>query len=518
MITNTRVLTFFEILDWLKENDPTAYTNLDHKLKQIAGSEKSKVEDFFETVIDQAAFSSVDHNRFKRMIMDWYASHRTLITQAKDSTDPYSLSSETLNELIKSFGFPYPELIASTAKKSFFLTDLINLYQKKGTPEILVKVLQTYFGLTNVVLSEWWIHKTAAGDFIAKAHPIYPEYYKHNTDYQLELPYSSFISEDPLWHLDKPGNQTLAQLYQDNLISLPSLTTHITLQAALQIKSLNYTISILTRKLEEAYKHWINTGDLFRDISLNKFDGQFSFIELYLSIMYLFNSSNTNVGNKYAKYYTDQGDFAPLDKPLMGYGHTHGEGFDIGHTHGGAYPSDHTHGKGSVPQIEGLEVDGDGMDEVDYNMIIDEYNNLTRRPISKNERETLLGIRNQKFTIAIDSTAISFIDIINNVPSYFETISPDFKASIDELINAGVSRTELLQDLMLEFEGYINFHMEIFDFNISFLSIGSPLAVKLEPVINFFKPFHVRLRDFLFFFSIDDPLLYSVLLADRLIL
>jgi hypothetical protein len=479
-MNNEHLVKFLELMKWLKSNGESLDTTLGSKLRQVALSEKKKTEEFFTNVIDQPAFDTLDHRRLRSFLIDWYSTHRTTLTQCRETTDPYALSSDVLNELIKSFGFPYPEMITSTAKKSFFLTDLINLLKNKGTPATFVNVLQTYFGLSNVVMSEWWIHKLVDGNFVARTKPVFPGYYKYNPQYKIELPYDNFIESNPFWHLNKTGNDTIENLYSNNEITLPSLTSQISLQAAINFSTLSYTTTILTRKLEEAYNFWVETGNKDNSITLRNFEGNFAFIDLFLAVIYLFDEKDgTTDTNKRVLYYSDSGDHAPLDKE----------------------------------NSEGVR---NGIDDVDYSIIIDEYNNLTRRPKTRTERDMLLEERNEKFTIATDSTSINFISLINNPGTFLNSINPDFKESIDTLVAAGVTKDELLEDLLTEFESFVNYKMEIFNYNLTSISLGMPISVKLEPIIDFFKPFHVHLRDFLVSFLIDDPLENCVISDDYL--
>ena len=110
--------------------------DLSKSLEAIAKSEQAKSNTFFNTTLDQFAFSSDDYTRLKTFVVDWYASLKSLITTQSQSSDPFSLPDEHLNELFRSFGYPYPTELSvqsndiNTTKVNFFL-DLVNLYKIK---------------------------------------------------------------------------------------------------------------------------------------------------------------------------------------------------------------------------------------------------------------------------------------------------------------------------------------------------------------------------------------------------
>jgi len=464
------ITLFFQLLEWLKgtNNDELEdvqewllqYPDLDYKKKQLAYDEKQKVKSYFETVIDQPAFSTNDHKRLRKFLIDWYSSHRTYITQTKQGTDPFNMQSEALDEMIKSFGFPYPHKIISSTRKAQFILDLINLYHKKGTPSVLVSALQTYFGLSNVILSEWWIERNAEGTYFAKSLPIYPKGLRDNQLLSTEISYYNFILDDPLWQLTEAE---LNLLYNTSKITLPSITSHISLQATVSIMGSNTALIILNRKIQESYEYWQATGDLNRDVSLRNITTDVSLLELTLAICYLFNSStDSNDGNHL--YY--QGQYAPLDLP------------------------DNTGAR-------------DDIDDVDYGLIIDEYNNINKRPLTRDERDINLTKRGDRFTGLVAEHSIN--NIIRDPGPELELINSGFKAEIDSYIANG-ERDSLLEDFLHDLEYYLMEIINIMGYPISYLTIDAPIEDSLKEVIDFFKPYRTRIRDFLTTLAIDDRL------------
>lgn len=493
----------FALISWLKKVEEGSTTpletwlnvdsNLDYKTKQLAYSEKQKIISFFESIIDQPIYDSNDHKRLRRMIIDWYAGIRTSISELKDGSDPFNLPTEALNEMIRSFGFPYPHKIISNNLKAQFILNVVELYKNKGTPKALVRALQTYFGLSDVVLSEWWIHRNAIGQFVARSKPVIPRVLRNNPDMIAELSYNTFISSDPLWRLSEAD---LSRLYSESKITLPSITSQISLQGTIDIsRDLSAALAILNRKLQESYEFWIANGEMNRDIHPGRFSTSVSLLELVLCISYCFQSYNEVKGTKYTFY---NGIYAPLDV-----------------------------------------LDGDGnrddVDDAEYGLIIDEYNNLSVRPTTRDERATNLEVRTSKFTSLISEQSVTDVfirDSTAEVPGYnvtagygFDTTSsevgimlnrmnPDFKAEIDEYVNNGGDVQQLINYLLMDLEFHMMYTMEIIKYPISALIIGSPITQHLEDVIDFFKPIRVRVRDFSTILSINDPLADSQLEDD----
>lgn len=494
----------FALISWLKKVEEGSSTpletwlnlnpELDYKTKQLAYSEKQKIINFFESIVDQPAYSSNDHLRLRRMIIDWYTGLKTPIAEVGQGSDPFNLPAEALNELIRSFGFPYPHKIISNNSKAQFLLDIVDIYKNKGTPKTLVRVLQTYFGLSDIILSEWWIHRDATGEFIAKSKPVIPRALRKNPNMIATLPYNTFISRDPLWRLSETQ---LSRLYSESQITLPSITSRVSLQGTINITSgLIPPLTILNRKLQESYEFWLANGDMNRNIHLGRFISSVSLLELVIAISYCFQTYGDIKGTNYTFY---NGIYAPLD----------------------------------VADDDGNR---DDIDDADYGLIIDEYNNLSVRPTTRDERSTNLTTRDSKFTSLISDQSVTKIfirDSTASLPGYnvtegygFDTTSselgitlnsmnPDFKAELDDYIKTGGDVRNLINYLMMDLEFHMMYTMEIMKYPISALVIGSPITQHLEDVIDFFKPMHVIVRDFSTILAIDDPLADSQLEDDE---
>jgi len=479
---NGYVDIFLDLMQWLKdieEEDDAQLEDwlnktptLDYKYKQIGYSEKQKVVELFETIIDQPAFMTNDHKRLRKLLIDWYSAHRTTVTHTIESLDPHSMATEALNEMIRCFGFPYPHKIVSSNLKAQFILDIIELYKKKGTPWVLVKVLQTYFGLNSIVLSEWWIHRNGASDtFYAKAHPVIPRTYRTDPRLSQELDYDIFIRNKPLW---KMTEVKLRELYNECAITLPSITSYISMNGTLDILEINVALSILNRKIQESYEFWLSTGTVNQNVYLSKLTSICSLLSLVLGITYLFNSTNSSTDPRYQFY---DGFFSPLDV---------------------------------------VDEDGnrDDVDDIDYSNILDEYKNINIRPSTKSQKETLLAERYSKFT-EVGATQ-SVTTALADAGTYLGLIQSDFKEELDEYVNSGKNVNNLIETLLGDLDFYMINNMEIIDFPISYLVIGAPIEEHLKDVIDFFKPYHTQLRDFTSILAFDDSLGDSQLEYDEL--
>lgn len=265
--------------------DGTRVDYIDESLIQLVMLEKEKVLKYFQSRIDNIKYlTEEDHKKLREFIINWYTANKSLITQAKNITDFYSLSGSLLDILIQSFGFPYPKKLIGTANKVRFLLDLITLYKKKGTPIALLSVL-TYFGLQDIRISEWWLHvrsEIAPEEFLFKSKTIIP---RGLTD-TVTLSFSEFLSDDPLW---QQTSDEIGHLYQTQAISLPSLTPYLSITSSIDILQYAQALALVNKKLKESYSYWYKYRTLNRDMFCGLLGLDVSFLEVSLAVAYLLN-------------------------------------------------------------------------------------------------------------------------------------------------------------------------------------------------------------------------------------
>ncbi len=454
-----RLKLFFDIMTHLQTNDVPRYPDLDPTLKQIAFSERETISSLFRHVIDQPSYMTNDHKRMRKLIIDWYASHRSLATQAEQYSNPYNLSSDALDELIRSFGFPYSNRIADTDDKIAFLLELVNLYNKKGTPKTLATALE-FFGLTNVRISEWWIKKGGGADYyFAQNKIVWPQ---NILDYEpIDIPYETFISGDPYWQLSKTQ---LMQAYNTSLITLPSLTPHISIDASVPFTDTYLAISVLAKEMQESWDLWATGGTLSDSLTIDKYGMNVSFLELALAIIYTFN------------YGKDPNDVFLGDRLYMYYGDT---------------------------------MDENNLVNYDINVIRSEFNSILKRPKTKAEQKSLMAEFQTKFT---EEVGTFFIQKFGDVADAIDAINPDLLVALDEDLLT-LDPEEILEPLFHELDRWI-FSGALLNYYLSYVTIGTSMYERIKPIIEFFKPYRARIREFLTAFSIQDPLHDSIIPAD----
>ena len=473
------LIQFFNLLEMLYTNDFPINRNIDSRLKTLTNVEKTDVEKFFELIIDQPSFLTRDHQRIRSLLVDWYASNRSLVTRVKTSNNILSLPNDTIDELIKCFGFPYPENIISINNKPLFLLDLVNLYNKKGTPSALLKSLQ-YFGVTNVTLSEWWIHRTETGLYVARSQPILPRSIRNSGLGVKELTYNDFTSTDPLWQLSESQLDTY---YNSSEIKLPSITPHFSIDSVVPIDQLYPIVSIISKVMKESYDYWSAHGTLNRDIALLPTNTDVSFLELCLAIGYVFDNELFS-SDKHVVQYMDRID---------------------------------ADGNNIYTRQAPDKVYADIMTEYsDYQRRIVEADVPTDSNLLKDFRETHYNDYKDAFTKSIDDYFLRKVYDGNDpnfaapephpVEAVLRLINPAFINAIDEELAVSDDNNLLLEQLFLSLDGYIQTRWEVSDFSLSYFVAGSAMFTRLKPVINFFKPHRARIRDLLTSFLINKPL------------
>lgn len=567
-LKNTEGLTNSESdIELVKEAARSA--GLDTIISQIAMDEKNKsVYDVFKYIIDQPVFMSLDHKRLRRFIKNWYTSVRSLITKNSKGIDPFFLNTNELDELIKSFGFPYPGYILGRINKVNFLYDLINFYQKKGTPRTFVEALK-YFGYRDLVLSEWWLHEDAFSDIVFKSKPILPRSYRNNSDYLRTLEYEEVA--DVYWYQTK---QNIINLNATEKLNLPSITPFISLDGTMSTTDLMAMISIIMKKMQETYEFWImyvlnpyktnvlsieNTppsasvgnvyvvgtsptgaftgkenyyatktvsgwtfeapqtnhviylssestlhsvyngtewvhlytdlvnsrvgskraygrpDDLNRDMTLTSFDEIYSMFEIVLAIAYLFSEGLEESGTDRIVQYN--GPLSPLDVGVIGTSGTSG--------------------------ISGYR---DDIDDRDYQDIIDRYNEVTARPLSKNVQDSRYSSYRSEFTgqVTYASSGINgqyFVAFFQKVAGVnlkeqlLKAMNPAFLTDIDAQVVSS-SNSTVLESVFSSFEYHLMRNMKILSVPITFAMLGLNFLDNIGEVVDFFKPYRVRLLDF----------------------
>ena len=275
---------FWELFNAVSGKESTGITTV---LNSLAKSERAKVEAYFSNIIDQNSFNTNDYNKLRKLFIDLIATHRTMISQSVNSTEPHSLTNTNLDELFRSFGYPHSSQLRGfdenplEQKVQFFL-DLVNLYKVKGTPQSLLEVLQ-YYGVVELDIYEFLLKLSSPTDLIFNGKAIAGTSVNPNI---LQIPYNNLTDTDPHWLYTK---EQILELNDVNKINLPSQSPYLGIQPIIDLDGVEF--SIIIRNVQDQYNALISTGTIPPPNAEITFIGEIkSLLELYLSIIYMFNN------------------------------------------------------------------------------------------------------------------------------------------------------------------------------------------------------------------------------------
>jgi len=455
---------FWQIFKYLFESRQGGdVPELDSTIKTISDSDRAKTTYLFENTIDQVCFNTQDYQRIRSFLIDWYSSFKTQVSLQKDFQDPFALPGEYLNELIRSFGYPYPGDIASVNIRANFFLDLVNLYKIKGTPEGLKSALD-YYGLRNVDFAEYWLQKNKEGQLAFKGVSIFPPVYTFTwPDVEFEA-----ASLDPHWFQTE---QDIIQLLDRNIIALPSKTPYFGLRPFFSLAEVQQTIAILVRTVDDQYKKWQADLTLQRDLKLELLNVTVSILETYLACCHIVNSS-----------YDYQEPIIYTPGSYICYDGTSTVTIDI------------------VAQYEALTAypaynPDDPEGEIAFRALrVAQFNALFTRPIAQNFIQGKTGV--------------------NSPGEILNTINPTFKATVDAWISSG-NYLEILASFLEALSGWVRVHINTNASDIISIVLGISSSPAVARIINFFKPYRARLLATQFYYVIDNPLFDFVRIYDR---
>jgi len=419
----------------------------------LAKANRTKVEDYFTNVIDQVSHSTIDYNRLRKFFVDLFATHRTLSNLSLDATDPHSLSNSDLDELFRSFGYPHSSSLRGfdenplEQKVQFFL-DLVNLYKVKGTPQSLVDVLQ-YYGVTEVDIYEFLLKLNAPGQLIFDGKVVAGTSLDPNV---LQIPFSNLTALDPHWIYTA---QQILDLNDQLKINLPSQTPYLGVQPIVELDGVEF--SLLARIVQDQYASWQSSGTLPPPNAEITFVGEVkSFIELYLSAIYMFNK---------------------------------------------LYPT-------GVEQDTFMCYDGTSDD---YVQILEDFTDLTSPPFRRcdfNDNMNLSFVVDSTSGLYIPSsycadsklaefydeftrpTSTNFLVDENSAGNVLTLMDPQLKSDLD----AAGEPVEVLYSLLEDMAKWVRSNLGLGFVNFGFILFGvNEFFKELKPVIEFFKPYRARL-------------------------
>lgn len=274
----------FKILEFLRSGEID--TELDDVYRKTAQSEQITSSKYFENVLDQGVYVTDDYNRLRSLIIDWYASLKTLSKVSRDASNVYSLPSEHIDELLQSFGYNYSYNLFPRENKANFLLDLVNFYKRKGTIETLVDVLD-YYGYSDSSLVEFWLIKNNAGNLVFRPRIVRESALGVNLESLIEedIPYASMTNVDPHWLYTA---QQIEDLISANEINLPSKSPYFSMSFAANLDRLNAVMGILSRVAQYEYDRYNTSLELRETVSIPRMGIETNFLTLYLAWTYVF--------------------------------------------------------------------------------------------------------------------------------------------------------------------------------------------------------------------------------------
>jgi len=249
--------------------------NLTERERKLLLEERGIVTDFFRQVVDIVPLMNEDHIRIRSFLIDWYSALRTKITISRRSLDPYQMGEDELNDLILSFGFPYPEYIRRDMKAQF-IHDLVNFYKFKGSVSVLGNVL-IYCGFASFFISEWWLKRSGEinsengevnifNDFMVESVPVWPEDVDPNDRLNIMTYRMQEFLTDPHWRITF---EELSYLFGKTDIKLPSILPYISLSFVGDTNILECYSSLFNRILANNLKYYFThaCSFIFSDIT-----------------------------------------------------------------------------------------------------------------------------------------------------------------------------------------------------------------------------------------------------------
>jgi len=441
---------FYNIINYL---DGTTVTTLDANTKMLATSEKSLSTQLFTNTIDQVPYMTDDYKRLKNFLIDWYAAHRTLISTQKNVSDVFSLPNSSKRELFNSFGYPFSVSYLSSNTKSLFFLDLVNLYKVKGTPQTLIDILQ-YYGLSDIDLAEYWLEKDSGRNLVFRSERYLPP---GVLDISFSnISFNDMTENDPHWRLSE---QQVENLILANKIALPSKSPYFSIRPRYNLTELIAIMSIISRRVQDAYGDYVATGTLTRDIKLTNLNLYVSFLELYLSCIYTFTS-----------IYSINGSSDPL---FFCYDGT------------------------SVPSTS---------------IILSQYDDAISRVYSRSEFKSKLSEFYDLFT---RNMSANFLETRN--PGTLLNSMNNVLYDVLNLYLDSDNGVELLNYLINDLNAWVINNLGPGYPNLATTILGLGSLIDLNKIINFFKPYHARIVTLEFALIIDNPLCDSMICEDSVI-
>jgi hypothetical protein len=453
---------FWRVFKLLKDDyvDP----RLDANTVVLAESEQSTAKKLFTNTIDQQCHMTNDYKRFRSFLNDWYASLRTLTSTQKNISDVYSLPSDHVTELIKSFGFEYGLRLVPLKNKVNLFLDLVNLYKKKGTPEALADVLD-YFGFSDADIIEYWLEKNNADQLIFKGHNVRRSAAGSTTLLDEDVSFDNMTGTDPHWMMSE---DEIRAGIENNSINLPSKSPYFSLTSIFYMGRIHASTAIMNRAVQEEYTRHVTNGlELFKNINVKSMSGTYSLLETYLATIYVFQRI-------FGATSTSDSLFSCYDGTVQWSG-------------------------------------GDPSTLINLDQKIIEYENLmSTPPTDRDDRTTRLQTFEDEWSRPMSS---HFISSPSDAETILTAINPDFKTECD-LWFTQQEESFLIMYLIGALDNWVRANIDSGVPSLVVTVLGFGFREEVSKIIEFFKPYRARLAFLDTAYSINNPLTESIRLDE----
>lgn len=270
-------------------------------------SAREQMKKYFNEVIypGSYAFNTTDNASFRKMILDWTSTIKTIQDSNKRLTDAYSLSSEDVDKALRGFGtsFINSYTLSSVNRRKNFLLNVCDLYSIKGTPESIVRALNI-IGLNNIFIREGWMFKdTDDGDIKIDWQPvkqksvfneITKQYESLDTDNEFVTDWNWFenkIAEnshsDPHWMYTK---SEILELNDDPdvYLKLPSITPYFGIEFISDVDVQIDAMETVYSEIDKQFRKYLSNKELESDYKywLNEYDSKLSILQAYTGLIY----------------------------------------------------------------------------------------------------------------------------------------------------------------------------------------------------------------------------------------
>lgn len=417
--------------------------NLSDIEKSIADNELAIVMEYFEGVIDQDAFMTMDYVRLRLFFIHWYAAYRTLLYFHKNLSDIRYINKQLL---LESFGYFFHYLNSDTSQQ-MLMYNLNKFYAYNGTPDTIINIIESV-DILGFKLVEYLI--TMYGDDHLQFTPqsaFLRDQLSPQEVSAFSLSFDEVTRADPHWILTE---EEILNMVESGEETLPIMTPYFGLvQMVDWYTDVRRVVLKLKRMVRHQTENWINTGILPDEIYIDGLDDMVSLLELYCAFVYA-----------YKLYFNE------------------------------SFTDDNTNQTLEETQLPINDV-------IDNAIYIDEFDRVyVERVSTREERRQVLADRLSNWTTGSPNDYP--YNTVNDYKNTLMIVNNDFY----NYINNNISY-DLLKYLLNRLEYYSLVYFDL-DVPLRYMIYDDTINEDILSLVNYFKPYPSRLILFKTIFVIND--------------